>query len=239
LPRRRLALLSLLLALPAARTRAQQPPAIRIAVLGDSQAGGIAGALVRRLHGNRHFRVLDKSRISSGLAALNAYDWPAAVRAIAADDRPDVAVVMFGANDRPPVRIGNPADDARTLSFSALYSSRVRTIIHSLRAANVQVIWLGHPIVRDLQFSTDMEFLNHLYEEGAEEEGARFVPLWDLVAENGAYTAFGKGTDGQTRRLRADDGVHMTNAGYDLAVSRLLPSIEAALQANHLDVPIP
>jgi hypothetical protein len=238
LPSRRLVLLGLLPALPGGRALAQRAPMIRIAVLGDSQAGGIAGALVRRLHGNRRFRVLDKSRISSGLIALNAFDWPAAARAIAAEDRPDVAVVMFGANDRPPVHLGNPADAARTLSFSALYSSRVRSIIHSLRAANVQVIWLGHPIVRDMQFSTDMEFLNRLYEEGAEEEGARFVPLWDLVAENGAYTAYGKGTDGQTRRLRADDGVHMTNAGYDLAVNRLLPSIEAALQESHLDVPI-
>ncbi len=238
LPRRRFALLPLLLGLPAPRRAAAQAvPAIRIAVLGDSQAGGIAGALVRRLQGNRRFRVLDKSRISSGLAVLSTFDWPQAVRSIAATERPDVAVVMFGANDRPPVRLGNPADAARTLSFSATYGGRVRDVIHNLHAANVQVIWLGHPIVRDAQFATDMEFLNHLYQEGAAQEGAQFVPLWDLLAENGAYAAYGKGSDGQTRRLRADDGVHMTNAGYDLAVDRLLPRIEAALQAVHAGMP--
>jgi len=230
LPRRRLALLPLLLAPPA---QAQPAAPARVVVIGDSQAGGIAGALVRRLQGNRQVRVFDKSKVSSGLAAASTFDWQQEARTIAATERPDIAVILFGANDRLPVRLGNPADAARTLSFSALYAGRVREIAHTLRAANVQVFWLGHPIVRDTQFSAELEFLNHLYQENAEEEGAHYVPLWDLLAENGAYSAYGKGPDGQTRRLRADDGVHMTPAGYDLAVDRLLPSLEAALQSTH------
>lgn len=241
LPPRRRVLLAALALLPAI-AQAQAPPApptARIVVIGDSQAEGIAGALVRRLQGNRQYRVIDKTKISTGLAYLNTYNWPQVAQTIATAEHADIAVVMFGANDRPPLRVGNPADAARTITFSDTYGRRIRDVIHAFRAANARVFWLGHPIVRDQQFSTELEFLNRLYEENASQEGAAFVPLWDLLAENGAYAAFGKGADGQTKRLRADDGVHMTNAGYDLAVSRLLPLIEASRQPGQPAIPLP
>lgn len=205
---------------------------IRVLVLGDSQAQGLAGGVQRLLRHDRRFRVLDRSKIASGLIA-RAYDWPAAVRTLAGSEHADVAVVMFGANDRPPVRINGSIDPALSSEFEQSYGARVRDIVQSLREANVPVIWVGHPNARDPKFSDDMALLNRIFAEAAAAAGADYVPAWDLFAgAGGTYDAYGKGVDGETTRLRADDGVHLTAAGYDLLAQHLLPHIEEGVRVR-------
>jgi hypothetical protein len=201
--------------------------------LGDSQAQGLAGGVQRLLRHDRRFRVLDRSKIGTGLLS-RTYDWISAVRAIPAAEHPDVAVVMFGANDRPPVRGSNGSiDPGLSFSFEQVYGERVREIIESLRDADVPVIWVGHPTVRDPKYADDMALLNRIFAEEAPAAGADYVPIWDLFAgAGGVYEAYGKGVDGETTRLRADDGVHLTVAGYDVLARYLLPHIEAEIRGR-------
>src|SRR5579884_3705473 len=118
-------------------------------------------------------------------------------------------------------------DPALREEYRQLYDRRVREIIRAFRDAGIEVIWVGHPVVRDNVYTEDMDFLNHIFAAAAAEEGARFVTTWDLFTTlDGGYTAYGKGVDGMTQRLRADDGVHFTAAGYDLVASRVEPLIE-------------
>ena len=197
-----------------------------IVVIGDSQAQGVAGALQRHYLRDTGLRVLDRSKIGSGLVTRAGYDWPSSAREIAAAHRADIAIVMFGANDRPPFHIDR-VDPALVEQFRRAYGKKVREIIRAFRDTGSEVIWLGHPIVRDENYAADMALLNRIFETAATEEGAHWLPLWNLAADNaGGYVAFGKAADGETRRLRADDGIHFTPAGYDLVVSRLQPLIE-------------
>ena len=79
------------------------------------------------------------------------------------------------------------------------------------------MVWVGHPQVRDPVFNADMAMLNGIFAQNAPKAGAEFVPVWTVFAgADGAYDAYGKGTDGETTRLRADDGVHLTRGGYDV-----------------------
>ena len=199
-----------------------------VEVVGDSQAQGLAAALQRRYLRSNQFRVVDRSRIATGIAARAHYDWPSAARALAADHHVDIAVFMFGANDRPPIRRNGQIDPTLREEYRHSYEARVREIIRAFRNAGIEVIWVGHPVVRDTVYTEDMAFLNQIYRAGCVEEGARWVPTWDLfTAPDGGYTAFGKGVDGVTQRIRADDGVHFTTAGYDLVAHRIEPLIEA------------
>jgi hypothetical protein len=111
--------------------------------------------------------------------------------------------------------------------FSKSYGARVEKIVKSLRDAKIDVVWLGDPVVKDADYSADMQMLNQVMEPAAEKEGAQWVSLWDLgVDPDGSYDAFGKALDGQTKRLRADDGVHFTPSGYDLIAARLDPILK-------------
>jgi uncharacterized protein len=142
---------------------------------------------------------------------------------------------MFGANDRPPIRRHGVADLALLAQFQKFYAERVREIIRTFRAAGDEVIWVGHPVVRNHDYAEDMAYLDLIFASVAAEEGARWVPTWDLfTTPQGGYTPYGKGIDGMTQRLRADDGVHLTPAGYDVLAERL----DKLIVARHAELTV-
>lgn len=201
--------------------------ATTVEVIGDSQAQGLAGALERLFLRKPEFRVLDHSKISTGVLVRGSYDWPQEAKMLAAAHKADVVVIMFGANDRPTIRHGLEVDPTLRDEFRQTYGERVREIIKAFRDAGAEVIWVGHPVVRDNVYTEDMQFLNSIYKSAADDEGARWVPTWSLfTTPDGGFTPYGKGIDGMTQRLRADDGVHFTPAGYDVVATRLEPLIE-------------
>jgi hypothetical protein len=62
--------------------------------------------------------------------------------------------------------------------------------------------------------SLDMAYINEILSERTRKVGGYYIDVWDgFVAENGDFMATGPALDGQTRRLRASDGVHFTKAG--------------------------
>jgi hypothetical protein len=198
----------------------------RILLVGDSQAQGLAAGLQRLYRHDRVWRIIDRSRIATGLASLNRFDWPAAVPAIAAAERGAIGVVMFGANDRPVIRVNGRVDAAFEAKFCSVYGGRVAAVAEAMHKSCGGVIWVGHPIVRDAVYAEDMVLLNRLYAERAAAAGAEWFPSWPLFVDSaGGYSAYGKGVDGVTTRLRADDGVHFTPAGYDVLAKALQPQI--------------
>jgi hypothetical protein len=208
-------------------------PAYAAAVaLGDGLAGGL-----QRLARGKAWRVVDRARISTGLVSPSRFDWPAQAEGIAASCPKSVAVVMFGANDRPPVRIRGEVHPDLAAKFAATYVARVRAVVRGLGRSCSGVVWVGHPPVRDPVYAEDMVILNRLFAEGAMAEGADWFPSWPVMADaDGGYAAFGKSPDGVTVRLRADDGVHMTATGYEIIARALLPVL--ALHQGRIDPPV-
>ncbi len=220
------ALLALGAAQGAQRAQAAPVPERRILVIGDSQAQGLAGGFLRLYVRRPTIRVLDHSKIATGLSR-NAYDWPAEVKKLVAADHADVAVVMFGANDRPNIRLHGKVDPKLSAAFTAKYAAQVTSIATTLHDAHIPVLWIGHPQVRDPVFNEDMAMLNGIFLDATTKAGADFVPLWKLFAgKDGAYDAYGKGVDGETTRLRADDGVHLSRSGYDVLARYLDARVE-------------
>lgn len=223
---RRDLLIGCALLLPVSRIARATEAMTRVLVVGDSQAQGLAGGLQRQFRGDASCRVIDRSRIATGLCSPARFDWPAAAAGIGEAERGAIAIVMFGANDRPPVRVHGQIDDKLAAAFTASYGAHVRTIAEGLRRSCMAVIWVGHPIVRDPAYAEDMALLNRLYARQSIAAGADWFPSWPLFIDaDGNYAPYGKGPDGQTTRLRADDGVHFTGAGYDVLARALLPVI--------------
>jgi hypothetical protein len=203
-------------------------------VLGDSQGQGIAGALQRAALRDRSYKVIDKTVPGTGICQKSQADWQADIDQATDGRHPDVAIVMLGTNDRLALR--NEAGKAlpfKSEGWRRLYGDRLGQILKSLAAAKVPVIWLGLPIVRDADYAGDLQVLNGLYEQAAGDAHAEYLPLWDAVVdEKGEYAAYGPGLDGQTKRMRQDDGIHFTPAGYDLIVAnKLMPRIAGLLHA--------
>jgi hypothetical protein len=210
--------------------QAPAPPPRIIAVFGDSQAEGLAVALRRVARQTPGIKVQNHTKAGSAISQPENYDWPAAMRAYEPDAQVDTAVLMFGGNDRLPMR---PSPGVvipfRSETWNQTYRSRTADMLHSLSDKHLRIFWVGNPVCRDAKYSQDMDYLNAIYRDELAGTDATFVDIQALVADaDGHYAPYGKTLDGTTARLRLDDGIHFTPSGYDIIATRVMQAVLAS-----------
>jgi uncharacterized protein len=178
------------------------------------------------------YKVVNRSHAGAALVHSDT-EWLAPVTNFLAKDKAQIAVVMFGANDRLDMR-----DEAgayvhfRTDTWRDVYAKRADKILTALHAAGLQIVWCGNPIARSPTYSEDMKYINDIYADEVAKFGGEFLPLWTVIADDhGQFTAYGRDRSGVTERLRNDDGIHFTAAGYELIAERVI-SVLPSQQAN-------
>jgi hypothetical protein len=220
-----------LLAIAVGAASAEEPAArSTIVVFGDSQAQGLSIALQRVVVEDPRYRILNRTHPGAALVH-GENEWLGPIEKFAARETADIAVVMFGANDRLDMRgeRGGPYLHFRTDEWRAAYAARIDRILAALGKAGLRVLWCGNPIARSPAYSADMGYINEIYAEEMVRFGAQFLPLWDIVAdEQGRYVAYAKDRDGVTQRMRTDDGIHFTAAGYELIAERIIELLSTA-----------
>jgi hypothetical protein len=209
--------------LPAASFAEEVANRTTVVVFGDSQGAGLARGLQRILIEDPRYRVLN--RTYAGAALVHAEnEWLAPIQKFVANEKADIAVAMFGANDRLDFKdAAGTTLRFRTDPWRDAYAARIDQLLKPMVDAGLKVIWCGNPIARSGTYSADMTYINDIYAAEAAKFGAQFVPLWTAVADQeGHYAAFGKDRDGVTQRMRADDGIHFTSPGYELIAEKIL-----------------
>ena len=94
----------LLACLGAGTALAEEDPTVqRMVVFGDSQAQGVAGGLQRVLLDDPHYKVFNRTHPGAALVHSES-EWLAPVQNFVGKEKADIAVVMFGANDRLDMR---------------------------------------------------------------------------------------------------------------------------------------
>jgi uncharacterized protein len=186
----------------------------RVAVLGDSLGEGLWSGLYRAFEGDPTLEFLNRSKPSSGFARSEYYDWDVELDKILKEGTYQIAVVMFGANDGQAIRKGGEWLKVGSDGWREIYGARVESFIKKLRAANIATYWVGLPVMRSPNQTTDAEMMNEVFREKAFINGAKFIDTWSgFVDESGRYSAYGPDMSGQVKRLRSDDGVHFTMRG--------------------------
>jgi hypothetical protein len=200
---------------------------LRMVVVGDSLAVGLSRAIGASLKPDR-VRVVNQGRLASGLARVDAFDWPAEVTRIARAFRPHLVVVMVGSNDAQPV--GYP--DGRvvplfTHDWVEAYRRQVRRLISAAQRGGARVVWATLPPMDEGFRQTWARRLNaHFEAETSDRSGVVLVDAWDAFAgRGGRYRAYARDVRGRTQLIRAGDGVHLSTTGYrmlaTLAIQRI------------------
>jgi hypothetical protein len=197
-----------------ARTFAPGDP-LRVWVVGDSLTEQLGPAVRTLVEGTGLATVEHEMRYSSGLSRPDFFDWPGHLTTIAADEDPDVWVVMFGGNDAQGIKVGGRHLEFATPEWDAEYRSRIAGLMADLAEGERQVVWVGQPIPRAEGFARRMAHLNDLYRAEAERhDGVVYLDTWELFADPaGAYTAYLTDRDGRPVLMRLGDGIHLSRAG--------------------------
>jgi uncharacterized protein len=220
------------------RTRVRAKPEftaakpLRVWVAGDSLAE-IPGQALERVT-NPAMRVVGvESRLSTGLARPDLYNWFTRIQVAPKQLAPKVAVFSFGADDAHDFMAGVP-DGMRvgrlgSPSWIAEYRRRVDGVTRELNAKGVHVVWLGLPVPDGPGFKKSFPIINKILESvvAAHAKTATYVDTWHLLDDaHGRYAPYLR-VHGKLTLMRLPDGVHYTAAAGDLIAHQVLKQLGA------------
>ncbi|MCK4207226.1 DUF459 domain-containing protein [Brucella pituitosa] len=192
----------------------KNPDAKKVLVVGDFIGNGLAEGLDVAFAPSAGIRIVSRINGSSGFVRDDHFDWPANIGKILDEEKPAAVVVMIGSNDRQAITAKGQSLAARSPEWTAEYQSRVSKFMKEITDKNYPLIWVGQPPFRPRGMSQDMLALNEIYRSTSEKAGAKFVDVWDgFVDEEGNFSQTGFDINGQTARLRGNDGINTTSAG--------------------------
>ena len=199
---------------PFARAAGDGGP-ITVGVFGDSLGDGVWAALYRELGGDKAIKVVRLSQVSTGLSRYNYVDVQAKTEGQLSAQHIDIAVFMFGANDQQGIVDGGGIYAFGTEGWKSAYGRRVDKLVATLKREGASIYWLGLPKMERDHFDQGAALINSLLQQHMAADGVTFVPTAPLTVDaQGQYAAYLAGPGGTKKLMRANDGIHMSMAGY-------------------------
>lgn len=200
---------------------------LRVWVAGDSLAQ-VPGDALERIGGAIDV-VAVESRLSTGLARTDLYNWFTRIQEAPHKLHPDVVVFSFGADDAHDYMGGAHVGPFGSPSWIAEYHRRIDGVTRELNAEGIRVVWLGLPIPDGPGFRKSFPVVNTILEDvaHAHAQDATYVDTWHRLDDfHGRYAQYLR-VHGKLTQIRAADGVHYTEAGGDLVAAQVVAQLRA------------
>ena len=188
---------------------------LRIGVFGDSMADGLYTGLYRDLRDEPKITVTKFSEVSTGLSRYDYVDIQAKTQRQIEATPVDVAVILFGTNDAQGISLDGAIHDFGTDGWKAAYATRIDNLVAMLRSRDVAVYWVGLPRMKSARFDGRMALINGVVEARMKALGVPYLETTALTSNGeGGYEAYLPNASGRKVLMRANDGIHMSMAGY-------------------------
>ena len=206
---------------------------VRVGVFGDSYGDGIWSALYHVLPAKAGYEVAKLSQQSTGFTRYGSLNLEQHAREQLSGNPVDIAVVSFGANDTQGVLSGHHAAALLSPEWQQIVGQRVEGFVNELRAQGAVVYWVGLPKMRKPQFDADIAGMNLFYARKMKELGVPWIETASLTVDGSGQFApyLPDGPDNERKLMRANDGIHMSYAGYVRITRALVGRINAYVAA--------
>jgi hypothetical protein len=201
-----------------------------VALAGDSMmAVGLSSVLLRETSANPNLRVIKAFKSGTGLARPDVFDWMQEYPAMIGSERPDAVIVAIGANDGQGF-----VENGKVLAFGSdawiqVYQNRISAFLSLLTQNGATVVWVGLPPMKSAQYNEKAAIINRIAYSvvSGTPKAIWWNPLPYIGDESGRYREFQTTQDGRTVRLRAPDGIHLSDDGAALLSSALINWLNA------------
>lgn len=197
----------------------------KVLIVGDSMVeGGFGLALQRRLKQFSNLSIVREGIHSTGLTRPDYFDWMAHLQTLLNKHHPDLLIVNMGANDPQDIAVQGKRHYVGDAAWNTMYSSRVKQFISLAAERGVTTFWVGMPVMGKTAYGKKVHTINSLVAQAcAEQKLAEYFDTWNvLTAADGTYTPFMPNARGERVRVRAKDGIHLTDAGGEIMTSHFL-----------------
>jgi len=214
---------------------------VTVGVFGDSFGDGIWAAMHQMMP--KGYQVIRFSKESTGFTRYASLNLEDNARSQIAGQPIDVAVIDFGANDTQGLYDGPHAYPLLSDGWKAAYGARIDRYVTLLRQQGAMVYWLGLPKMRKPEFDRQISDMEAFYNARMTALGVPYIGVEPLsVDASGAFNEYlPDGPSQKPRLMRANDGIHMTFAGYERlaspAVARIEDYVARARKMAAIDAP--
>jgi hypothetical protein len=224
--------------------RALTPKApLRLWIGGDSLAGSLGPSLGGVTAETGVVQPTYDSRVSSGLSTPDFFDWPEHAAEEMARLDPEVVVFIIGANDwRVPTP--KPVDANGEPQWRAEYTELVTQMLDTFEQGGSQagrriVYWVSAPTMEDPSKDDGVRNVNAVARAVvAQHPKAHYIDAYQLfTGKDGTFTPTLPGPNGKELRVRADDGIHLTDDGGDLLAHDVFEPLDARCHLDAQAVP--
>jgi lysophospholipase L1-like esterase len=197
-------------------------------VTGDSMSEPLDQDLAQMLSPDG-VRVDQDPHIGTGLSVSVLVDWGKLAVYQVRHDHPNAIVVFIGANDGFPM----PGPNGKQVTccgveWATIYAGRARQMMNTYRQAGVATVyWLTLPTPRDPARARISRVVNAAINVAAEpwRDQIRVIDMVPVFTPGGQYRDSME-VNGQPAIVRQSDGIHLNDAGSQLAAKIVLNTIE-------------
>lgn len=206
-----------------------------ILLVGDSMMQvGFGPSLETKLLEYKNVTVVRDGRFSTGLNRIDYFDWYQTTTDLVNANKPDVLIVMFGANDGQ----GIIDDDGKTYQledpmWDTAYTKRVDRYLELFADKVKRIYWVGHPIPKDenqtdvTSFYNKFARMNKIYSEEIKKfANVEYVDAWSRFAIDGKYSPILADNNGLSQLVKGSDGVHVTNHGGNILADFMIGNMD-------------
>jgi hypothetical protein len=211
-------------------TDASAPPVTfpKILFAGESMMQGVAPLVINQVRkANPKGVFVDLSAQSTGLTVRRYFDWPTKIKDETLSRGFELIAIFLGPNDPWDIYEGAKRFVFGTPEWEDKYRDRVIEVMQFAQERQVHVIWIGLPNMKEERVRRGAIVQNKIFREQASQFNFDYLSTEDLLG--GLDEPFKKFINepgkGQVM-LRADDGIHFTQAGLRLISNRLYELIK-------------
>ena len=196
-----------------------------VALVGDSMmAVGLSATLLRGMAGRAAIKPVRAFRSGTGLSRPEVFDWMTQYPLMLGQQQPSVIIVAIGANDGQGFVVDGKVQAFGSDAWVKTYQSRLSAFLAMLTRHDAQVLWLSLPPMRLPKYNDHMDTINRIaYQVVNRDPRASWLNTAAYVGDDaGRYREFMQGKNNRVIRLRADDGIHLSDQGAALLTDPLL-----------------
>jgi len=188
----------------------------KVLIVGDSLGNNLGWGLVNQLSVVKGLKLYQRAKSSTGLSNSWFYDWPSHLKTYLAQYKPDLVIIMMGANDHQDMKVNGSSARFGTSKWNNAYTASMRKMISMSTDSGAYVMWVGLPVMKNNRYGKAMGELDAIYEKTAPTmPGTTFLSMWDLMAaEDGSYRQTVM-VNKHPIKMRGEDGIHFTLTGQD------------------------
>jgi hypothetical protein len=207
--------------------------------IGDSLGNDLGWGLTRELSSTPALKLVQKDRSASGLVASWFYDWPAHLKTLLAQHRPDLVIVCVGGDDEQGLEVNGHAYGFDSPQWRTRYTTLIRQIDTMITGAGSYVLWMGLPVMAPPSYREGAAALNSLYRSvAATVPGVTYLPSWELFANAQGQYQSAAPVNHVRSVLRAPDGIHLSYMGENVFATFVANQV-AAIYHVHLEPSLP